>query len=148
GPSRTCLSPGPPAKTSQTSESSRVARTIDGKAVAATVRGEVRERVGQLAQRETGPGLATGLGGDAPAAPPYAGSKERACREVGIRSFGHQLPASTSQAELLALVGKLGRDPNVHGILVQLPLPAGLDAQQVIEALPPEKDVDGLHPVS
>ena len=125
-----------------------MARTIDGKAVAATVRGEVRERVGQLAQRETVPGLATVLVGDDPASHLYVGSKERACREVGIRSFGHQLPASTSQAELLALVGKLGRDPNVHGILVQLPLPAGLDAQQVIEALPPEKDVDGLHPVS
>lgn len=123
-------------------------RTIDGKAVAAAVRGEVRERVARLAERGVVPGLATVLVGDDPASQVYVGSKERACREVGIESFGHRLPASTEQRTLLDLVGALGRDPRVHGILVQLPLPAGLDAQAVLEALPPAKDVDGLHPVS
>ena len=123
-------------------------RTIDGKAVAAAVRGEVRERVARLAERGVVPGLATVLVGDDPASQVYVGSKERACHEVGIESFGHRLPASTEQQTLLDLVGALGRDPRVHGILVQLPLPAGLDAQAVIEALPPAKDVDGLHPVS
>lgn len=123
-------------------------RTIDGKAVAAAVRGEVRERVARLAERGVAPGLATVLVGDDPASQVYVGSKERACREVGIESFGHRLPASTEQRTLLDLVGALGRDPRVHGILVQLPLPAGLDAQAVLEALPPAKDVDGLHPVS
>jgi methylenetetrahydrofolate dehydrogenase (NADP+)/methenyltetrahydrofolate cyclohydrolase len=125
-----------------------VGRTIDGKAVAAAVRGEVRERVARLAGRDVVPGLATVLVGDDAPSQVYVGSKERACREVGIASFGHRLPASTSQVELLELVHDLGRDPRVHGILVQLPLPEGLDAQAVIEAIPPAKDVDGLHPVS
>lgn len=102
----------------------------------------------RLAQRGRATGLATVLVGDDPASQVYVGSKERACREVGIESFGHRLPASTSQAELLDLVRTLAIDRRVHGILVQLPLPAGLDAQAVIEAIPPEKDVDGLHPVS
>ena len=123
-------------------------RTIDGKAIAAAVRDEVRERVARLAEHGTVPGLATVLVGDDPASQVYVGSKERACREVGIESFGHRLPVSATQQELLELVGALGRDPRVHGILVQLPLPEGLDAQAVIEALPPAKDVDGLHPMS
>ena len=123
-------------------------RTIDGKAVAAAVRSEVRERVARLAERGVVPGLATVLVGDDPASQVYVGSKERACREVGIESFGHRLPASTGQQTLLDLVNALGRDPRVHGILVQLPLPEGLDTQPVIETLPPTKDVDGLHPVS
>ena len=123
-------------------------RTIDGKAVAAAVRGEVRERAAQLAARGIEPGLATVLVGDDRASQIYVGSKERACGEVGIRSFGHRLPASISQAELLDLVVRLGRDDRVHGILVQLPLPAPLEAPPIIEAIPPAKDVDGLHPVS
>ena len=123
-------------------------RTIDGKAVAAAVRGEVRERAAQLAARGIEPGLATVLVGDDRASQIYVGSKERACGEVGIRSFGHRLPASISQAELLDLIVRLGRDDRVHGILVQLPLPAPLEAQPIIEVIPPAKDVDGLHPVS
>ena len=123
-------------------------RTIDGKAVAAAVRGEVRERAARLAARGIEPGLATVLVGDDRASQIYVGSKERACGEVGIRSFGHRLPASISQAELLDLIVRLGRDDRVHGILVQLPLPAPLEAQPIIEAIPPAKDVDGLHPVS
>jgi len=125
-----------------------VGRTIDGKAVAAAVRGEVRERAAQLAARGIEPGLATVLVGDDRASQIYVGSKERACGEVGIRSFGHRLPASISQAELLDLIVRLGRDDRVHGILVQLPLPAPLEAQPIIEVIPPAKDVDGLHPVS
>jgi len=125
-----------------------VGHTIDGKSVAAVVRSEVRERVARLASRGVIPGLATVLVGDDPASHLYVGNKEKACQEVGMRSFGHRLAASTGQAELLAVVRELGRRRDVHGILVQLPLPPRLDARAVIEALPPEKDVDGLHPVS
>ena len=100
-------------------------RTIDGKAVAAAVRGEVRERVERLSRRGVVPGLATVLVGDDPASHLYVGSKERACREQGIESFGHRLAATTSQQELLGVVRSLGADRRVHGILVQLPLPAG-----------------------
>ncbi|HYR96623.1 MAG TPA: bifunctional methylenetetrahydrofolate dehydrogenase/methenyltetrahydrofolate cyclohydrolase FolD [Candidatus Binatus sp.] len=123
-------------------------QTIDGKSVAAAVRSEVRGRVARLAARGVVPGLATVLVGDDPASHLYVGNKEKACQEVGIRSFGHRLSASIGQAELLAFVDDLGRSPNVHGILVQLPLPASLDPREVIESLPPQKDVDGLHPVS
>jgi methylenetetrahydrofolate dehydrogenase (NADP+)/methenyltetrahydrofolate cyclohydrolase len=125
-----------------------VGQTIDGKSVAAAVRGEVRERVARLAARGTVPGLATVLVGDDPASHLYVGSKERACQEVGMRSFGHRLNGDVGEPELIALVHELGRRSDVHGILVQLPLPAHLDARQVIEALLPEKDVDGLHPVN
>lgn len=123
-------------------------QTIDGKSVAAAVRGEVRTRVAVLRERGIVPGLATVLVGDDPASHVYVGSKERACEEVGMRSFGHRLPANTAQAELLAVVRELGRRPDVHGILVQLPLPSHLDARAIIEAIPPEKDVDGLHPAN
>jgi len=125
-----------------------VGHTIDGKRVAAAVRSEVRERVARLASHGVVPGLATVLVGDDPASRLYVGNKETACEEVGMRSFGHRLAASTGQAELLALVRELGRRRDVHGILVQLPLPPPLDARAVIETLPPEKDVDGLHPVN
>ena len=122
--------------------------TIDGKRVAAVVRSEVRERVARLASHGVVPGLATVLVGDDPASRLYVGNKETACEEVGMRSFGHRLAASTGQAELLALVRELGRRRDVHGILVQLPLPPPLEARAIIETLPPEKDVDGLHPVN
>jgi len=125
-----------------------VGQTIDGKSVAAAVRGEVRERAAVLRERGIVPGLATVLVGDDPASHIYVGNKERACEEVGMRSFGHRLPANVGQAELVGLVRELGRRPEVHGILVQLPLPSPLDARVVIEALPPDKDVDGLHPVN
>jgi methylenetetrahydrofolate dehydrogenase (NADP+) / methenyltetrahydrofolate cyclohydrolase len=125
-----------------------VGETIDGKAVAAAVRREVRTRVMRLGEHGVVPGLATVLVGDDPGSLVYVGSKEKACAEVGMRSFGHRLPAAITQAELLALVRELGGRGDVHGILVQLPLPRSLDAQAVIEAIPPEKDVDGLHPMS
>jgi methylenetetrahydrofolate dehydrogenase (NADP+) / methenyltetrahydrofolate cyclohydrolase len=125
-----------------------VAKTIDGKAVAAAVRSEVRERATRLRERGIEPGLATVLVGDDPASAVYVGMKEKACAEVGIRSFGHRLPSSVAQDELLGLVAQLGRDERVHGILVQLPLPEPLSTDAVIEAIVPAKDVDGLHPVS
>jgi methylenetetrahydrofolate dehydrogenase (NADP+)/methenyltetrahydrofolate cyclohydrolase len=125
-----------------------VGQTIDGKSVAAAVRSEVRERVARLSSRGVVPGLATVLVGDDPASHLYVGNKEKACQEVGIRSFGHRLPRAISQADLLGLVRELGRRTDVHGILVQLPLPPPLDPRAVLESLPPEKDVDGLHPVS
>jgi len=125
-----------------------VGTTIDGKAVAAVVRGEVRARVARLAERGITVGLATVLVGDDPASQVYVGHKQKACGEVGIRSFGHRLPATTSQPELVGLVRELAANPSVHGILVQLPLPKGLDPDAVIDAIPPAKDVDGLHPVN
>ncbi|HWP65578.1 MAG TPA: bifunctional methylenetetrahydrofolate dehydrogenase/methenyltetrahydrofolate cyclohydrolase FolD [Candidatus Limnocylindria bacterium] len=123
-------------------------RVLDGKAVAAAVREEVRARVDALRAGGVVPGLATVLVGDDPASEVYVRNKQRACEAVGMRSFGKRLPAQTSQAELLAVLGELASHPEVHGILVQLPLPAGLDASAVIRALPPAKDVDGLHPMS
>ncbi|MFN8543190.1 MAG: bifunctional methylenetetrahydrofolate dehydrogenase/methenyltetrahydrofolate cyclohydrolase FolD [Candidatus Binatia bacterium] len=121
---------------------------IDGKAVAAAVRAEVQHRVARLRARGVVTGLATVLVGDDPASQLYVGNKVRACREVGIESFGRRLPADVGQATLLDEVRALGQNPAVHGILVQLPLPRGLDPHRVIEAIPPEKDVDGLHPTS
>jgi methylenetetrahydrofolate dehydrogenase (NADP+)/methenyltetrahydrofolate cyclohydrolase len=125
-----------------------VGETIDGKAIAAAVRGEVRARVSRLAERGTTVGLATVLVGDDPASQVYVGNKQKACAEVGIRSFGHRLPATATQGELVALVRDLGRNPEVHGILVQLPLPKGIASDAVIEAIPPAKDADGLHPAN
>jgi len=125
-----------------------VGQTLDGKAVAAAVRREVQDRVARLKGAGLEPGLATVLVGDDPASRVYVGNKERACGEVGIRSHGHRLAATATQSELLGLVRDLGRRADVHGILVQLPLPSHLDAQAIIQALPPEKDVDGLHPVN
>ena len=121
------------------------ARIIDGKAVAAEVRARVAKQVEELtASGSPAPGLATVLVGDDPASAIYVRRKHEACEEVGIRSFDHELPATTSQGELLELVDELAADDAVNGILVQLPLPEGLDADEVIERIPPGKDVDGL----
>jgi methylenetetrahydrofolate dehydrogenase (NADP+)/methenyltetrahydrofolate cyclohydrolase len=125
-----------------------VGDTIDGKAVAAVVRGEVRTRVSRLAERGLTVGLATVLVGDDSASQVYVGMKQKACAEVGIRSIGHRLPATVGQGELEGLVRELGRNPDVHGILVQLPLPKGLSADAVIDAIEPAKDADGLTPVN
>ncbi len=122
------------------------ARILDGKALAAEVRREVSTRVAALRARGIAPGLAVVLVGDDPASAVYVRSKTKDARECGIEAFDHKLPADISQAALLALVARLGDDPAVHGILVQLPLPAHLDPDQVIDAIPPHKDVDGLHP--
>ena len=121
------------------------ARVIDGKAVAARVRAAVAEEVhGFVAQHGQAPGLATVLVGDDPASHVYVGNKIRACEEAGIRSIHHELDAATPQDELVDLVRGLGADDAVDGILVQMPLPAGLDTDAAIAAIHPAKDVDGL----
>lgn len=122
------------------------AAILDGKAVAAQVKAEVRARTEALAARGAQVGLAVVLVGDDPASAVYVRAKTKDAREVGIVAADHKLPATTTQAELLALVARLGADPTVDGILVQLPLPRHLDADAVIAAIPPHKDVDGLHP--
>jgi len=124
------------------------ATIIDGKAVAARVREETAVQVESLAARGLRPGLATVLVGDDPASEVYVRNKHRACEAVGIESFAHRLPGNVPLDSLLELVAQLGNDAAVHGILVQLPLPAGLDSDRVLRAIPPAKDVDGLHPVN
>lgn len=122
---------------------------LDGKEAARRVREGLKietERV--VAESGVQPGLAAVLVGDDAASKLYVETKRKACAEVGIRSFGHTLPATTSEPDLLALVAELNADPAVHGILVQLPLPPGLSEKRVLEQLSPEKDVDGLHPVN
>ena len=121
---------------------------LDGKAVAQTVRAEAARDVAALAARGIEPGLATVLVGDDPASRVYVGNKERACAEVGIRSIGQRLPGATRTADLVALVDELNARPDVHGILVQLPLPAGVDSDAVVQTIAPAKDVDGLTAVS
>lgn len=122
---------------------------IDGKAIAAAVRAEVKEKVETLSA-ETGvrPCLATVLVGDDPASGVYVRNKGKACREVGMLSRQIDLPASTSEEELLDIVARLNADAAVHGILVQLPLPGRIDEARIIESIHPAKDVDGFHPVN
>jgi methylenetetrahydrofolate dehydrogenase (NADP+)/methenyltetrahydrofolate cyclohydrolase len=122
------------------------ATLIDGKAVAARVRARVAAAAAELRGRGVVPGLAVVLVGDNPASQTYVRSKAKAAREAGVDAFDHKLPASTSEAELLELVARLNADRAVHGILVQLPLPPQIDARRVLEAIAPEKDVDGFHP--
>jgi len=123
------------------------AKIIDGKAIAADIRAEVARGVEKLKrERRVTPGLATVLVGDNPASHKYVAMKRKACAEAGIESFHHELPKSAAPAEVLALVRKLGADPRVHGILVQLPLP--FDDRPVLEAVPLSKDVDGFHPLN
>jgi methylenetetrahydrofolate dehydrogenase (NADP+) / methenyltetrahydrofolate cyclohydrolase len=121
---------------------------LDGKAVAQAVRAEAARDVEALRTRGIVPALATVLVGDDPASRVYVGSKERACTEIGMRSVGQRLPADTTTAALMALVDELNARADVHGILVQLPLPAGVDADAVIQRITPAKDVDGLTAVS
>jgi methylenetetrahydrofolate dehydrogenase (NADP+)/methenyltetrahydrofolate cyclohydrolase len=122
------------------------AQLIDGKALAARFRAQIAAETAPLVARGVRPGLAVVLAGDDPASHVYVRNKTAACAEVGFRTFDHRLPASVSQADLLALVVELNRDPEVDGILVQLPLPSGIDARQVLLAIDPLKDVDGFHP--
>jgi methylenetetrahydrofolate dehydrogenase (NADP+) / methenyltetrahydrofolate cyclohydrolase len=123
------------------------ARVIDGTSIAAGLRARVGAEVLRVT-RENGltPGLAVILVGDDPASQVYVRSKHKLTREAGMASFEHVLPADTAQDDLLALIERLNRDPLVHGILVQLPLPKPLDTESVINAIDPAKDVDGLHP--
>jgi methylenetetrahydrofolate dehydrogenase (NADP+)/methenyltetrahydrofolate cyclohydrolase len=122
---------------------------IDGKAVAKEVQKQVKDEVEGLERRwGLAPGLAVVLVGDDPASHIYVRNKEKACKEVGIKSFEHLLPATVSERDLLALVHQLNKDKRVHGILVQLPLPAHIRAEKVLEAISPSKDIDGFHPVN
>jgi methylenetetrahydrofolate dehydrogenase (NADP+) / methenyltetrahydrofolate cyclohydrolase len=126
-----------------------MATIIDGKAVAARVRGEVAEEVARLvSEHGSPPGLATVLVGDDPASHIYVSGKHRACGEVGIASVGRELPADTGEPELLAVIGELNADPAVSGIIVQLPLPGHLDGARATSAVDPAKDVDGLTPTN
>jgi methylenetetrahydrofolate dehydrogenase (NADP+)/methenyltetrahydrofolate cyclohydrolase len=125
------------------------AQIIDGTEIARKIRTEIAAGIEAL-KRESGvtPGLAVVLVGDNPASRSYVKNKNKAAHEIGIYSEQHTLPAATSEAELLGLVEELNKDPRIHGILVQLPLPAQIDEQKVITAILPDKDVDGFHPVS
>jgi methylenetetrahydrofolate dehydrogenase (NADP+)/methenyltetrahydrofolate cyclohydrolase len=125
------------------------ARIIDGKAIAEALRAQVAAEVQRLAHDHgLTPGLAVVLVGENPASAVYVRNKGKQTVEAGMRSFEHRLPETVSEAELLALVGRLNADPAVHGILVQLPLPAQIDSQKVLNTIDPAKDVDGFHPVN
>ncbi len=123
------------------------AQLIDGKAIAASLRQQIALRVAERGQRGLrAPGLAVILVGNDPASEVYVSHKRKDCEEVGFMSKAYDLPASTSQAELLALIDNLNDSTDIDGILVQLPLPAHLDASQLLERIRPDKDVDGFHP--
>ena len=125
------------------------AQIIDGKAIAEKVRQTVAEDVAAMvAAGQPRPGLATVLVGDNPASQVYVSSKQKVCAQAGIESFGYKLEASVSQDEVENLVKELNADPKVNGILVQLPLPSGLDEERVLSAIRIEKDVDGFHPLN
>ena len=124
------------------------AELIDGVEIARSIREEAARETAQLVERGVRPGLAVVLVGEDPASTVYVRSKGRACDEAGIHSVTLRLPASTSQSELLDAVSALNRDPLVHGILVQMPLPKHLDPDAVIRSIDPRKDVDGFHPVN
>ncbi len=123
------------------------AQLIDGKALSQGVRDKIAQEAASLFARSgIKPGLAAILVGDDPASHLYVKNKEKACEAVGIYVADHKLPASTTQEELLALIDKVNRDPQIHGILVQLPLPKQIDSKVVLNAVSPDKDADGFHP--
>jgi len=122
-----------------------MANLIDGKARAGEIRAKLKE---EISRKKMTPGLAVVLVGENPASEVYVCNKIKACNEVGIKSLDNKLPETTSEAELLKLIEKLNNDKNVHGILVQLPLPKQIDSEKVLNAIDPSKDVDGFHPVN
>ena len=124
------------------------AQIIDGKQVAADMREELKNEVAKLKPKGIVPGLGVILVGEDPASQSYVTAKERACENIGLYSDDNRLPADTSQEELMALVEKMNKDPKINGILVQLPLPKGLNEAEVLLAIDPAKDVDGFHPVN
>ncbi|WP_033541762.1 bifunctional methylenetetrahydrofolate dehydrogenase/methenyltetrahydrofolate cyclohydrolase FolD [Planococcus sp. CAU13] len=124
------------------------ATLIDGKAVSRKIKTQIAKRVEQLAAKGIVPGLAVVLIGDDPASHTYVTSKKKSCEALGMRSDLLHFPAEFSEEELLSEISRLNRDPEIHGILVQLPLPEHIDEFKVIVAIDPEKDVDGFHPVS
>ncbi|MCI7349502.1 MAG: bifunctional methylenetetrahydrofolate dehydrogenase/methenyltetrahydrofolate cyclohydrolase FolD [Ruminococcus sp.] len=125
-----------------------MAAVIDGKAISAKVKSEVRQETEALKAKGISIGLAVVIVGDNPASRVYVNNKKKACAEVGFESFEYALPQETTQEELLALVDKLNKNDTVNGILVQLPLPKQIDEKAVINAILPEKDVDAFHPVN
>lgn len=125
------------------------AQILDGKALAAEIRADVKAKIeARVAAGKSVPGLATVLVGDNPASQSYVRSKRKSSAEVGIESFGFELPATATQEEVEKLVKELNADPKVHGILVQLPLPAHLDEERVLSLISIQKDVDGFHPIN
>lgn len=124
------------------------AQLIDGKKVAQDIREGLKKEIAELKSKGITPGLAVVLVGENPASKKYVASKEKTCEEIGIKSFGYKLPEQSSQDELLKLIDKLNADPQVHGILVQLPLPKHLDEKEVMYRIAPNKDVDGFGPHS
>jgi methylenetetrahydrofolate dehydrogenase (NADP+)/methenyltetrahydrofolate cyclohydrolase len=125
------------------------AKLIKGAEVAAQIREELKQEIADLkAKHNVVPGLVTVLVGADPASQVYVGAKEKTSKELGIYSERYDLPADTSQEDLLALIDKLNKDPKINGILVQLPLPKGLNEEEVLYAIDPKKDVDGFHPVN
>lgn len=123
-------------------------RTIDGKRIAAEIRAEVAEEISDLKKKGIIPGLATVLVGDDPASKVYVGSKNRVCQELGMHSERIALPAETSSEDLLEVIRRLNTDPEIDGILVQLPLPSQIDERTILASVHPEKDVDGFHPLN
>jgi methylenetetrahydrofolate dehydrogenase (NADP+)/methenyltetrahydrofolate cyclohydrolase len=126
-----------------------MAEIIDGKKIAQDIKREVKEETIRLKElKDVTPGLAVILVGDNPASQSYVKSKGKACEEVGFYSITEPMPASSSEQDLLTKINEFNRDPKIHGILVQLPLPKHFNEQKIIEAIDPRKDVDGLHPMS
>src|SRR5258708_4567126 len=124
------------------------ARILDGKATAAAIREDLTRRVAELARRGITPGLGTVLVGDDPGSRSYVNGKHRDSVQIGIASIRRELPATATQAEVEEVVDELNADPACTGYIVQLPLPAGLDAQRVLQRMDPAKDADGLHPLN
>jgi methylenetetrahydrofolate dehydrogenase (NADP+) / methenyltetrahydrofolate cyclohydrolase len=124
------------------------ARIIDGKAVSKARRERIATRVAELRARGVEPGLAVVIVGEDPASQVYVRNKHKGCEETGVTSFSYELPADTTQEELLAVVEELNNDERVNGVLVQLPLPDHIDEEAVLLAIDPDKDVDGFHPMS
>jgi 5,10-methylene-tetrahydrofolate dehydrogenase/methenyl tetrahydrofolate cyclohydrolase len=129
-------------------ENIMTAQLIDGKGIADTILEEVTQEIVSIKAQGVEPGLATVLVGENPASQVYVRMKHRRCEKVGMKSIGHVLPEDTPQAEVEKLVRQLNDDPNVHGILVQLPLPGHLDEEAVLNSISLEKDVDGFHPIN
>lgn len=126
----------------------RSAKIIDGKKIAVEIREELKAEVTALKKKKILPGLAVILVGEDPASEVYVRSKRKTCEELGINSYAFDLPKTCTQRKLLNLIDKLNKDPKVHGILVQMPLPKQIDEQAVLNALHPDKDVDGFHPIN
>ena len=125
-----------------------MAKILSGKEVSAKIKEKLKAEVAALTEKGVTPGLAVVIVGNDPASKVYVGRKEAMCAELGMYSEKYSLPEDTAQSELLALIEKLNSDPNIHGILVQLPLPEPLDEKAVIAAIAPQKDVDAFHPVN